>query len=105
MTPYSFLDVATQTFEMYSKYPVGFGGNVNGSFVGIDFPPYVNDGNFQDYSPSAFACFFYQLVSGPIPSGLNGVVTPTVEALEFALTAIGGSAFTNLGCSLPETKR
>ncbi|KAI9662911.1 MAG: hypothetical protein M1821_007958 [Bathelium mastoideum] len=102
-TPYTILDVATQIFEMYTAHPVGIGGNVNGTFVGIDFPPYINDGNLTATSPSALACFLYQLVSGPIPSSLNGVIEPSVQALQAALTAIGGEAFTNLGCPIPVT--
>jgi len=89
---------------MYFQHPVGFGGNVNGAFVGIDFPPYIKGGNLTAATPSDYACLLYQFVSGPIPSSLNGVITPTVEALQFVLTEIGGEAFTNLGCAVPLTK-
>lgn len=88
---------------MYSAYPVGFGGNVNGNFVGIDFEPYIQGGNLTAVKPSDVACLLYQFVAGPIPSSLNGVITPTVGALQAALVAIGGEAFTNLGCPLPVT--
>ena len=84
-------------------YPVGFGGNVNGHFVGLDFPPYIQGGNLTTAKPSDYACLLYQLVAGPFPSSLNGFVTPSVEALQAALTAIGGEAFTNLGCPIPVT--
>ncbi|KAF2231593.1 Cloroperoxidase [Viridothelium virens] len=103
-TPYTLLDVATQIFEMYSMYPVGIGGSVNGTFVGIDFPPYVQGGNLTAAKPSDLACLLYQFVAGPIPSSLNGFVEPSVQALQAALTAIGGEAFTNLGCPIPVTK-
>ena len=102
-TPYTLPDVAEQIFEMYSKYPVGLGGSVNGTFVGIDFPPYIQGGNLTAASPSDVACLLYQFVSGPIPSFLNGFIEPSVGALQAALTAIGGEAFTNLGCPLPVT--
>jgi hypothetical protein len=102
-TPYSLLDVAGQIFEMYSAYPVGIGGNVGGHFVGLDFPPYVQGGNLTAATPSDFACLLYQFVAGPIPSSLNAVITPTVTTLEAILEAIGGAAFTNLGCPLPLT--
>ncbi|PMD19253.1 Cloroperoxidase [Hyaloscypha hepaticicola] len=104
VTPYSLLDVTAQILEMYLKHPVGFGGNVNGAFVGLDFPPYIQGGNILAATPADFACLLYQLVTGQIPSSLNGVITPSVEALQFALTAIGGAAFTNLGCPIPLTK-
>lgn len=103
-TPYSFLDVAIQTAEMYLKYPVGFGGNVNGAFVGIDFPPYIKGGDLGAATPVDFACLLYQLVSVEIPSSLNSVITPTVELLQFVLSTLGGGSFTNLGCPLPLTK-
>ncbi|KAF2755871.1 secreted chloroperoxidase [Pseudovirgaria hyperparasitica] len=103
-TPYTFLDVAAQTFKLYTQYPVGFGGNVNGQFVGLDFPPYIKGGNFTGTGPSDFACLFYQLIAGPIPSSLNGIVTPTVEALAAALKAIDGPQWENLGCKIPVTK-
>ena len=89
VTPYSLLDVTAQILEMYLKHPVGFGGNANGAFVGLDFPPYIQGGNLLAATPADFACLLYQLVTGQIPSSLNGFVTPTVEALQFALTAIG----------------
>ncbi|PMD42855.1 Cloroperoxidase [Hyaloscypha variabilis F] len=104
VTPYSLLDVSAQIGEMYLKHPVGFGGNAGGAFVGLGFPPYIIGGNLMAATPSDYACLLYQLVSGPIPSSLNGVIMPTVEALEFVLTVIGGEAFTNLGCAVPLTK-
>ena len=88
---------------MYLVHPVGFGGNVNGTFVGIDFPPYIINGNLTADQPSDVACLLYQFITFAIPSSLNGVITPTVEALQSALTAIGGEAFTNLGCPIPLT--
>jgi hypothetical protein len=104
VTPYSLLDVSAQIAEMYGTHPVGFGGNVNGAFVGLDFPPYIEGGSLLTATPSDYACLLYQLISGPIPSSLNSVVTPTVEALQFVLTTLGGETFTNLGCPIPLTK-
>ena len=104
VTPYSLLDVSAQIGEMYLKHPIGFGGTADGAFAGLDFLPYIIGGNLMVTTPSDYACLLYQLVSGPIPSSLNGVITPTVEALQFVLTEIGGEAFTNLGCAVPLTK-
>jgi hypothetical protein len=69
---------------MYAAHPVGFGGNVNGALAGIDFPPYIKGGYLLAAKPSDFACLLYQFVSGPIPSSLNSVITPTVKVLQFA---------------------
>jgi len=79
-------------------YPVGFGGNVDGKFVGIDFPPYIVGGQSNATTEADIACFLYQVISQPFPSSLNGIVTPVVEGLEGLLTLIGGSQFKNLGC-------
>jgi hypothetical protein len=97
------IDVVTQILLMYGAHPVGIGGNANGVFIGLDFPPYIEGGNFTAVTPQAVACFLYQFVSVPIPSTLNGIITPTVEVLQAVLVAIGGEAFTNLGCPLPLT--
>ncbi|KAF2151619.1 Cloroperoxidase [Myriangium duriaei CBS 260.36] len=101
--PYTLLDVTAQIAAQYGAHPVGIGGNANGNFIGLDFPPYINKGSLTTLSPSGLACLLYQFISVPIPSSFNGFVTPTVEALEFVLTAIGGAAFKNLGCPLPVT--
>jgi hypothetical protein len=90
---------------MYGMYPVGFGGNVDGKFVGIDFPPYIVGGESKVNTAADVVCLLYQVITQPIPSSLNGVVTPTVEALEFILKLLGGKDFENLGCPFPLTKR
>lgn len=71
VTPYSLLDVSLQIGEMYGKHPVGFGGNVNGAFVGLDFPPFIKGGYLLAAKPSDYACLLYQLISSPIPSARN----------------------------------
>ena len=103
ISPYTPPDVSNQIFLMYSAHPVGLGGNAGGHFVGIDFPPYVNDGNVTAASPADYACLLYQLVAGPVPSSLNGFVTPSVAEIEAAVEAIGGESFSNLGCPIPLT--
>lgn len=89
---------------MYFKHPVGFGGNFNGAFVGLDSPPFVKGGNVLAAKPADYAYLLYQLISGPLPSSLNSIITPSVEALKFVLAAIGEESFTKLGCVEPLTK-
>jgi hypothetical protein len=88
---------------MYTPYPVGFGGNVNGAFVGIDFPPYIQGGNLTAATPADYTCLLYQFISVVTPSSFNSITTPTVEAVQFFLNALGVDDFTNLGCSIPLT--
>jgi hypothetical protein len=103
-TPYTLLGIAANIFAMYGMYPAGIGGNVDGKFVGIDFPPYIVGGQSNATTPADVACLLYQVISQPFPSSLNGVVTPVVEALQALLTALGGNEFKNLGCPFPLTK-
>ncbi|KAF2649262.1 Cloroperoxidase [Lophiostoma macrostomum CBS 122681] len=103
VVPYTLIDVVTQIFLMYGAHPVGIGGNADGEFIGLDFSPYIQGGNLTAVTPEAVACFLYQFVSVPIPSTFNSIITPTVEVLQAVLVAIGGEAFTNLGCPLPVT--
>jgi hypothetical protein len=88
---------------MYALNPVGMGGNAGGKFVGIDFPPYVVDGKLNATTSTDVGCLLYQALTRPIPSSLNGVVTPVVEAIQALLTALGGDQFKNLGCPFPLT--
>ena len=48
------------------------------------------------------SCLLYQLATGQLPGYLNGVITPTVEALSFVATKLGPE-FANLGCPIPLT--
>jgi len=101
--PYDNQKVTTQILEMYLLHPVLFGGNTaDGSFDAINFGA-IKDGKLPvDLSPANTACLLYQLSTGSIPSYLNGVVTPTVEALSFAASKLDPS-FKNLGCPQPLT--
>jgi hypothetical protein len=97
-TPYTLLDIAGQIAAQYLMHPVGFGGNAGGQFVGIDFPPYINDSVLSATTPQEFSCLLFQIISRPFPSSLNGVVTPIVDALQTLLIATFGVQFNNLGC-------
>ncbi|KAL3422271.1 hypothetical protein PVAG01_06427 [Phlyctema vagabunda] len=103
VTPYSNTDVTTEILAQYLEYPVLFGGATgNGGFDLISFGS-IKDGKLIAAPGSKETlCLLYQLVTGPIPSSLNGLVTPTVEALSFAASKLDPS-FKNLGCPIPLT--
>ncbi|KAK4182777.1 putative aromatic peroxygenase [Podospora australis] len=102
--PYFLLDIAAQITKMYALNPVGFGGNAGGEFIGISSPPYIHDGALGHNTTSAdVKCLLYQILSRPIPSTLNGIVTPVVEGLSDLLTKTFGKDFDNLGCPLKLT--
>lgn len=103
LTPYTNNDVTTEIVTMYLENPVLFGGNTaDGTFDGINFGA-IKDGKLEvGISAKDTSCLLYQLVTGQIPSSLNGIITPTVEALAAVATKLGPE-FANLGCPIPLT--
>jgi hypothetical protein len=103
VSPYTNNDVTTEILTMYLENPVLFGGNTaDGSFDGINFGA-IKDGKIEaSISAKDTSCLLYQLATGQIPSSLNGIITPTVEALSFVATKLGPE-FDNLGCPIALT--
>lgn len=102
--PYYLLDIAAQIAKMYFLNPVGFGANAGGEFVGINEPPFFNDGALNSNTTHAdIACLFYQILSRPVPSTLNPIISPIVEGFEALLIKIFGVEANNLGCPLALT--
>jgi len=101
--PYSNSDVTREILAMYLVEPVLFGGN-----TGPDSFDTLNFGNIQDgklpvgLDAADTSCLLYQLATQSVPSYLNGVITPTVEALSFVAKQIGPE-LDNLGCPRPLT--
>ncbi|KAI9651747.1 MAG: hypothetical protein M1831_000497 [Alyxoria varia] len=103
VSPYTNTDVSTEILAQYLLHPVQFGGNTgDGQFNAIDGPNGIAKGNLTATDPNAVLCFLYQLSTERIPSGLNGILTPTVEAVNLAVKKLGPFA-DNLGCPLPLT--
>merc|ERR1711988_1341637 len=101
--PYSNSDVTREILAMYLVEPVLFGGN-----TGPDSFDTLNFGNIEDgklpvgLDAADTSCLLYQLATQSVPSYLNGVITPTVEALSFVAKQIGPE-LDNLGCPRPLT--
>lgn len=90
---------------MYLLAPVEFGGNTApGSFNALprNFGAIRNGKISPSITPAETSCLLYQLATGQVPSTLNSVVTPTVEALAFFAQFVAPS-FGNLGCPNPLT--
>ncbi|KAI5365986.1 Putative chloroperoxidase [Septoria linicola] len=105
VAPYSNRLVTEQIVAMYLLAPVQFGGNTAaGSFNGLpsNFGAIRNGTISPSITPAETSCLLYQLATGQVPSSLNGVVTPTVEALAFFAKNVAPS-FGNLGCPNPLT--
>lgn len=98
VSPYTNNDVTTQILEMYLLHPVLFGGNTaDGSFDTVDFGA-IKDGKISaNIGATETACLLYQLATQSVPSYLNGIITPTVDALNL-ITSKVAPQFKNLGC-------
>jgi len=105
VSPYTNNDVTNQILAMYLEHPVLFGGNTAaGSFDAISFGSFIKNGTLSAPANGPnVACLLYQLTTGSIPSYLNGVITPTVDALNFAASKLA-PAYANLGCPIPLTR-
>jgi len=98
VAPYTTLDVGTQILEMYALHPVLFGGNTaDGSFDAINWEGIKNGKLDTSLNATTVACLLYQLSTERVPSSLNGLLTPTVEALAFVASKVAPQ-FKNLGC-------
>ena len=104
VTPYTNNDVTREILAMYLENPVLFGGNTDdGKFLAVNFGA-IKDGKIDaGLDAKDTSCLLYQLATGPVPSYLNGVITPTVDALAFAVKKLGVAGFDNLGCPNPLT--
>lgn len=103
--PYDTIKVTEQILEMYLLHPVLFGGNTaDGKFDVITFGAIQNGTISPGLDVKTTSCLLYQLATQSIPSYLNGLITPTSNALAFALSKLSGTDFSNLGCPTPLTK-
>jgi len=103
ITPYDNNKVTTEILAMYLEHPVLFGGSTgNGGFNLLNFGAIKNGTLIAEPNTATTACLLYQLTMSSVPSGISGIITPAVSALEFAATKLG-PMFKNLGCPNPLT--
>lgn len=78
-----------QIVQMYLLHPVLFGGNTaNGTFDAISWGPIQNGEIPSSISATDTSCLLYQLATQSVPSSLNGVLTPSVDALTLIATKL-----------------
>ncbi|KAL1306180.1 hypothetical protein AAFC00_004282 [Neodothiora populina] len=98
VAPYTNTDVTREILAMYLIKPVLFGGKTSdGAFDAL--PVWGSDFITSDGLLSAdnTQCLLYQLTTQSIPSYLNSILAPTVEALTFVENKLGAQ-MDNLGC-------
>ncbi|KAK5117240.1 hypothetical protein LTR62_005857 [Meristemomyces frigidus] len=104
VAPYTNNDVTNEIVAMYLENPVLFGGNTaSGAFDTISFGAIKDGAISPSINAADTSCLLYQLTTANIPGYANSAVTPTVDALSFALEKLSPS-FKNLGCPIPLTK-
>lgn len=102
--PYSNRLVTQEILAMYLLNPRPFGGNTaDGSFDTINWQAIQNGELKLSIEAPETLCLIYQVATQVQPSMLNGIVTPTIEALSFFLSRVQPE-FDNLGCPRPLTK-
>lgn len=103
VAPYDNSAVGSQIFEMYGAHPVLFGGNTaDGSFDVISTGNGIKNGKLVVPNATSMTCLLLQLSTERLPTSLDGVVTPTLQTIEFALSKLKPS-FKNFGCPIPLT--
>ncbi|KXT07553.1 hypothetical protein AC578_10251 [Pseudocercospora eumusae] len=103
--PYDNNKVTSEIVKMYLLNPVLFGGNTAaGSFNALpsNFGAIKNGKIPSTISPAETSCLLYQLATGSVPSTLNGVITPSADALAFVAKKLNPT-FGNLGCPIALT--
>lgn len=102
VSPYTNLDVTAEIVAMYLEHPVLFGGATgSGGFDALPtFGTAISDGSLVTTGNTA--CLIYQLATQSVPSYLNSILTPTVDALDFVTNKLG-LELDNLGCPQPLT--
>lgn len=104
VAPYSNRLVTQEILAMYLLNPRPFGGNTaDGSYNTINWQSIKNGELKLGIEAPETLCLIYQIATQVQPSTLNGIVTPTVEALSFFLSRVQPE-FDNLGCPRPLTK-
>lgn len=102
--PYTNQDVVTEILAQYLEYPVLFGGATgNGGFDLLNFGTIQNGTLLATPGAPETLCTIYQLATQSVPSSINSVITPTVEALSFVASKLD-PMLKNLGCPQPLTK-
>lgn len=104
VTPYSNTDVTAEILYQYLEYPVLFGGATgNGGFDTLNFGGSIENGVIVAPDTNTVLCLLYQLATQSVPSSINSIITPVVNAVDFAASKLS-PYFDNLGCPQPLTK-
>jgi len=84
----------------YDLYPTYLGGNTGepNTFVGLNYPGFVEDGTLQDASPNGIICLLYQTVAIGVPTSLLQTLAQVSPALDFLQSKLNSGFTANYGC-------
>ncbi|KAF2766508.1 Cloroperoxidase [Teratosphaeria nubilosa] len=91
--------IADQVFTQYGLYPTPLGGNTGApnTFVGLNYPGFVENGTLENASAVGGLCLLYQTIAIGVPTALLQIVAQNVAAANFVETNLA-SPFAAYGC-------
>lgn len=84
--------IADQVFTQYGLRPLPLGGNTGApdTFVGLNYPGFVEDGVLTEASAGGILCLLYQTVAVGVPTNLLQTLAQAVPATEFLQGTLNG---------------
>lgn len=90
------VDQIFQQYDMQTTYLGGNSGKPN-TFVGLNYPGFVENGTLTNASPDGILCLLYQTVAVGVPTSLLQTLAQSVSALDFVESKLQ-SMFAGFGC-------
>ena len=83
----------------YLKYPAPLGGNTGApnTFVGLNYPGFVENGTLTNATPQGLLCLLYNTFSLGIPTSLVQTAEVSAAQSSFFQNKLG-STFSSFGC-------
>lgn len=98
-TGYPLSLIIDQIFSNYMTYTAPLGGNTGApnTFVGLNYPGFVQNGTLTNATPDGVACLLYNTLTFGLPTSLSQILQVTAAQAGFAEGKLG-SAFAQFGC-------
>lgn len=91
--------IIDQIFAQYDQYPSYLGGNTGApnTFVGLNYPGFIENGTLENSSPAGIACLLYQTATFALPTSLVQTLQLTSAISKYAVNKLSAS-FAQFGC-------
>lgn len=99
-TSYSLETIVAQIFSDYMIYPAPLGGNTGApnTFVGLNYPGFVQNGTLKNATPNGVLCLLYNTITFGLPTSLLQTLQLTTAQATFAKSKLG-TTFASFGCT------